>query len=154
MNEKMLSIAHNDEKLIVVQNKVSSAIETALNPEIPMDEAFYSITKGDNHIFTITKHDGTTYSFEWGGHGTTLISDSMYVKKQRVLNFLQEELVLIGLVSEPKSVRMFESYVDCCKGQMYCVRVDGSKGDCDCRFLPYREAIEFYDTVKERYHLI
>lgn len=62
-----------------------------------MEDAYYTVTRGSEHIFTIVKTNGKTLSFHFGESGHTLISKPLEALKERVLAFLEEKQVFIDL---------------------------------------------------------
>lgn len=102
MADNMLQLIENNERLIVVKHLCKSPLDVAKNPEFAMDHAYYSITKGESHVFTVVKQDGTKWSFTFGGEATTMVDASTIMLKDRVLAFLND--VNVPIISKINSI--------------------------------------------------
>lgn len=52
---------------------------------------YINLTRGENHVLTVIKKDGTTFSFHWGVSGHTLISGNLEKLKSSVINFVKND---------------------------------------------------------------
>lgn len=100
--DQMLELVSDNEKLAVFKHLCKTPLDVALNPEFALCHAYYTVTKGPYHVFTIVKQDGSTWSFEFGKGGATLISQSTSNLKVRVFAFALENGILMDLTSAPK----------------------------------------------------
>ena len=106
--DKMIELVSDSEKLAVFKHLCKTPLDVALNPEFALDHAYYTITKGPSHVFTVVKLDGSTWSFEFGRGGATLISQSTSDLRKRVLAFALENSILMDLTSAPKKAEAWE----------------------------------------------
>lgn len=102
MPEKKLALNKVSEDLVVVRNLVEDPLDVALNPELSMEYEYFSITRGPTQVFTCVRRDGSTWSFEWGQGGSTLISESTRRLKDRVVSFVQSKGIFLELRGDPK----------------------------------------------------
>lgn len=94
--ENILQIIYEDNEKIVLKVNAKDPLTVAMNPWASSNEEYYTITKGENHIFTVVYEDGHTWSFFWGLGGRTLVSDSVESKKMKVLRFLKDNDIDMG----------------------------------------------------------
>lgn len=100
--DQMLELVRDSDKLAVFKHLCKTPLDVALNPEFALDHAYYTVSKGPYHVFTIVKLDGSAWSFEFGRGGGTLISQSTSNLKMRVFAFALENGILMDLTSAPK----------------------------------------------------
>ena len=125
--DKMLKLVYEDPELVVVEPLAKSDLEVAMNPEFASDDAYYTVTKGKSHVFTVVKEGGTTWSFSVGEGGATLVAESVTRLKKRVLAFILDSNIAIGLKSVAKKATLWDNGV----GKV-AIRLEGSGNDYDC----------------------
>ena len=103
----VLELVHNDNEKVVIKVNAKDPLTVALNPEFNANMAYITVTKGENHIMTIIREDGSSWSFHWGGNGTTLISDSVLAMKNKVIAFIRENGIAYGLTGYPTEATVF-----------------------------------------------
>lgn len=79
------------DQVIVKVNAVNDPLVIARHPYIDSKMAYITVTRGENHVFTVINHDGTTWSIEWGERGHTLISRSTELLKEKVVEYIERE---------------------------------------------------------------
>lgn len=97
----VLELVQNDKDKVVIKVNAKDPLTVALNPEFNANMAYITVTKGEKHIMTIIRDDGTSWSFHWGGYSTTMISDSVLAMKNKVIAFIRENGIAYGLTGEP-----------------------------------------------------
>lgn len=70
------------------------------------DEEMYRITKGGHHTITEFRTNGTSYSWEFGSKGTTMVSDCMNQKRCKVMDCLELDL---GIAMDSKNADIKEA---------------------------------------------
>lgn len=94
MNE-VFEVEVNECDKVVLKVNADDALTIAMNPFVSSDMAYITVTKGKNHILTVVKKDGTTYSFHWGHNGYTLISDSLEELRKNVVKYIKSQNILL-----------------------------------------------------------
>jgi len=87
--ENVLELQEVTSEQVIIKVNANDPLTVAKNPWVSSDEAYYTITRGREHIFTVIKKDGKTWSFHWGYSGYTLIAESVEQKKSKVLQFIR-----------------------------------------------------------------
>lgn len=98
--KKVARIIENNSELAVIGLDELSTLDIALHPYLNGSMEFITVTKGKNNILTVVNKDGSTYSFSWGSEGTTLISDNSEMLRCKVIKFLEDSFIFIGLKIE------------------------------------------------------
>ena len=91
----VLSIQEYDEEQVIVKVNADDPLTIAKFPFLSSDMAYITITRGKEHIFTIIKKDGTTWSFHWGRSGYTLIGESTERLKKEVVAFVENNKIIL-----------------------------------------------------------
>lgn len=61
------------------------------------DEEFIRLTKGDTNTCTIWNKKGDSYSWHWGLGGYTLVSDSMFKKRYKIVDTIVKDFgIFVG----------------------------------------------------------
>lgn len=128
--DKYLKLVEETESIVVVENLCKTPLEVAKNPELPLNYAYFTITKGKKHIFTVTKKDGSTWNFDWGGSSCTMISPSVHHLKERVLAFLEESGVFLELTTPIQEMSVSEMGGE---GRLV---LRGGKDEAQCLYAP------------------
>lgn len=144
-----LKIISNTKESVVLENLCKTPLDVALNPSLSLDIAYISITKGNSHVFTAIRKDGTTWSFEWGDKGTTLISEGTLALEKLCLDFLKDNFIFVGLTSKPVSVRWWINGLYAEDGAT--LRIDADDGSYECVFTTRDEAMNLEKAVKEKF---
>ncbi len=97
----ILEIVHDDNEKVVIKVNAKDPLTVAMNPWASANEEYYTITKGDSHVFTVIKTDGSTWSFFWGLGGHTLVSEDVEIMKKKVLRFLKDNNIDMGKYCYP-----------------------------------------------------
>ena len=122
----MLKLVKTTNDSVVVQNLCKTSLDVALNPEFSLEYDYFTITRGDNHVFTVIKKDGSTWDFDWGARGSTLISEGTRRLKEKVLNFLYSQHVFVGLRGEPARVQLWPI------NERRMIKIIDANGNYDC----------------------
>ena len=84
----VFELIENNSEMVVLKVNAGDNLTIAMNPYINGTYDYISVTKGKNHILTVIKKDGTSFSFHWGYSGYTLISDSLELLREKVMRFI------------------------------------------------------------------
>ena len=84
-----------DEDKVIIEVVADSPLKVAMFPFVSSEYNYITVTRGRNHILTVIKKDGKTFSFDFGDNGHTLISDSLEELKKQVLRFISDSGILI-----------------------------------------------------------
>ena len=88
---KMFSVASNDDSQVVLKVSVKDNLQVDFTPLIQRNYDYITVTKGENHTLTVIKKDGKSFSFNWGEHGFTLISENLERLKREVVKFIKSQ---------------------------------------------------------------
>lgn len=91
------TLEKNTEDMAILKVAVKTPLEIAMHPYLSSNYEYITITKGCNHVFTIVKEDGTTFSFHYGFSGCTSISEELIVLRNKVNDTLEEYGVIIDV---------------------------------------------------------
>ena len=86
---KVMKIVDRNSDRVVIEVKSDDPLTTAMYPFIPGNTAYITVTLGDNHVLTVVKKDNSTFSFNWGIGGCTLISENLSQLRREVVTFLK-----------------------------------------------------------------
>lgn len=90
-------------KQVIVKVNADDPLTIARHPYIDANMAYITVTRGKNHILTVIRKDGSTFSFSFGASGHTVISDNLERLKCEVLQFIADQNILIkhtGVIPE------------------------------------------------------
>ena len=76
---------------VVIKVNADDNLVVAMNPYINKEMDYITVTRGSNHTLTVIRKNGTTWSFDWGDGGYTLIGDSTKRLKNEVIKFIEYE---------------------------------------------------------------
>ena len=96
MLKKIFEIVSNNSEQVVLKVNADDPLTVAMNPYVSGNYAYITVTKGTEHILTVTKKDGSTFSFHWGDSGYTLISENLERLRKEVIKFIEHEGILLG----------------------------------------------------------
>lgn len=105
----VFELVTNTRTQVVIKVHSENNLMIALHPYISGDMDYLTVTKGEDKTLTVIRKDGTTWSFDWGVHGHTLISNSTEQLRQKVVEFVQKEChILLDWGEEwPKAIKMY-----------------------------------------------
>ena len=105
---KVFKIEEVTSKQVIVEVSAKDPLTVARYPFLDSQMKYITVTRGDNHICTVIKEDGTTWSWEFGSRGHTLISDSVFEPQKNLLEFIKSNDIAIEYAGgSPKSARIF-----------------------------------------------
>lgn len=105
---KVFKIEEVTNKQVIVNVSAKDPLTVARYPFLNSKMKYITVTRGDNHICTVIKEDGTTWSWEFGSRGHTLISDSVFELQKNLLEFIRSHDIAIDYAGGfPKSARIF-----------------------------------------------
>lgn len=85
----VFELVEDNDSVVVLKVNADDPLTVALNPYVNATYDYISVTKGENHILTIVKKDGSTFSFHWGISGYTLICDELELLRKKVLHTIK-----------------------------------------------------------------
>lgn len=102
-------LAKNTEEMVILEVKEKDAWTIAQYPFLSSDYKYITITKGKEHMLTITKENGTTSSFSFGESGHTCVSDNLTMLKFKALDAVFQYGILIDIktMKKPTQVEIF-----------------------------------------------
>lgn len=89
MLEKIFELEQATPKQVILKVKRVNNLTIAMFPFIQSTYDYITVTRGEDHILTVIKKDGTTFSFHWGNNGHTLISENTERLKTNVCDFIE-----------------------------------------------------------------
>ena len=94
----MVTIAENNEECVILKVKKNQFANLASLGCFDGTETMFRLTKGDQHTCIVWHGaDNQNYSWDWGTHGYTLVSDNMSKEGSLIQNCIQNELgIYIG----------------------------------------------------------
>ena len=103
----VLELVSVDNEKVVIKINAKDPLTVAMNPGFSSNMAYITVTRGEKHIMTIVREDGTTWSFHWGGGSSTLISDSVAAMRDKVVDFIRENGIVFGLTNKPSEATIY-----------------------------------------------
>ena len=91
------TLAKNAKDMAILKVMTKTPWEIAQHPYLSSDYEYVTITKGDDHIFTIVKEDGTTFSSHFGRNGYTLVSEDISLLQKKAMNALKNYGVIMDI---------------------------------------------------------
>ena len=79
----------SDDKVIIKVN-TDDLLAIARHIGLDANAAYITVTRGKDHVLSVIKKDGTSYSFDWGESGYTLISNRLEALRLDVIDFIHE----------------------------------------------------------------
>ena len=105
---EVFEIVSIDKEQIVLKVNAEDNLTVALHPYISREYDYITVTRGDDHILTVIKKDGSTFSFHWGTSGYTLVDENLTRLKREVVKFIDSQYILLEMKGEPiKKVTIF-----------------------------------------------
>lgn len=136
----VLELVSVDNEKVVIKINTKDPLIVAMNPEFSSNMAYITVTRGEKHIMTIIREDGTTWSFHWGCRSSTLISDSVAAMRNKVVDFIRENGIVLGLTNKPSEATIY--YNNNYKSWQLTLR-NGGESD----YIWYKDAHNEYDMM-------
>ena len=86
---EVFSLVENTNRQVILKVNADDLLIIAKNPYVNKEMAYITITKGSSHTLTVIKKDGSTFSFDWGIGGHTLISNNLCRLKFAALDYIK-----------------------------------------------------------------
>ena len=91
---KVFEVQEITDEQVILKVNAKDPLTVAQHPYLDATMAYITVTKGDNHILTVIKEDGSRgVSFHWGLGGYTLISKNLTRLQDKVREFILRERV-------------------------------------------------------------
>ena len=103
----VLELVSVDNEKVVIKINAKDPLTVAMNPEFSSNMAYITVTRGEKHIMTVIREDGSSWSFHWGRGGHTLISESVEAMKNKVVDFIRENGIVFGLTHKPSEATIY-----------------------------------------------
>ena len=92
-----LSLVEDTNELVVFKNEVKTPLEIAKHPYLGGNYEYITVSKGKyDHTITIVKSDGTTFSYEYGRRGHTLVTKNLITLRDKMF----EAVMKLGISLE------------------------------------------------------
>lgn len=91
MKNEVFELVKCSDDYVILKVNAEDNFVIAMHPYVNATYDYITVTRGKNHLLTVVKKDGTTFSFSWGEDGYTVISESLKTLKAEVVNFIQSE---------------------------------------------------------------
>ena len=92
MSEVFILVKDTPNLTVIKINPNLNNLDIALNPYLKKYMDYISVSKNrGKYTLTVINTDGSTWSFDWGAGGYTLISESTIMLKQAVVNFIRDK---------------------------------------------------------------
>ena len=111
MKKPIFTFEDINDEVIVLKVNCNSPLEAAKNPYVDMTYDYISLTRGRDHILTVVDKQGKSWSIDFGISGHTLVDDRTTLLKNKVLDFLNENHILVEYRGEPlREARVFYNH--------------------------------------------
>lgn len=100
MNNDIFELVEETSEQVIVKVNAKDPLTVARHPFVTAQMAYITVTRGDNHIFTIVYDDGHTWSCEYGRRGYTLIGENTKRLRSKLLDYLDENHVFLDARTE------------------------------------------------------
>ena len=101
MKKPIFTFEDINDEVIVLKVNCNSPLEAAKNPYVDMTYNYISLTRGRDHILTVVDKQGKSWSIDFGISGHTLVDDRTTLLKNKVLDFLNENHILVEYRGQP-----------------------------------------------------
>ena len=98
--DKVFAIEEIDDSQVIIKVNAKDPLTVAKYPFLESQYAFINITRGCKQILTVIYDDGHTFDFHWGGGSMTIIGENLTKLKQAVLQFIDENAILLDYTGE------------------------------------------------------
>ena len=85
---------------VIIKVNAKDPLTVAKYPFLDSEMAYITVTRGNEHVFTVIKENGKTWSFHFGKSGHTLISESTEILKRNVMQFIKDNDIAIDYSGE------------------------------------------------------
>lgn len=110
MYERVFQLHSVTSNKVILKVNVNDTLTMAEFPFLKMTYDYITVTRGANHTLTVIQKDGTSFDFDWGKGGYTLISDNMKKLKQAVICFIEDYCSILldwDTMSLPTKITIF-----------------------------------------------
>ena len=109
MSNKIFHLVEETSDQVIVKVDAKDPLTVARHPYVTAQMAYITVTRGDNHIFTIVYDDGHTWSCEYGTRGYTLIGENTQRLRSKLLEYLDDQHVFLDAHTElnPYAARFY-----------------------------------------------
>lgn len=87
----IVKIVENNEECVVLE-VIGNPLDLIKIGYFDGDETMFRLTKGGNHICTVWRKSGGSYSWEWGISGSTIVSDKMSRQGTLIQECIEDDL--------------------------------------------------------------
>lgn len=95
MNDNTFSLEEIDNKQVIIKINADDPLTVAKHPYLSSDMAYITVTRGEDHVLTVIRKNGSTFSFEFGRSGYTLITGDLEELKKAVLEFIRQNHIIL-----------------------------------------------------------
>lgn len=85
---------------VIVKVNAKDLMVIAEHPYVDAQMAYITVTRGDEHIWTVVREDGSTWSWHTGKGGHTCVSENVNRLREELETFLAKEHVFLGVRTE------------------------------------------------------
>lgn len=108
---KVFKIEEVTNNQVIVEVSAKDPLTVARYPFLNSQMKYITITRGGQHICTVVNENGTTWSWEFGDRGYTLVSDSVEELEKNLLEFIKSHDIAIEYAGgSPKSACIFYNH--------------------------------------------
>lgn len=93
----IFELVDNSCEQVVVKVNAKDALTVAMHPYVTAQMEYITVTKGEDHTYTIVYNNGHTWSFECGLHGYTIVSENTKRLMSVLDSFLYEHHVFLDV---------------------------------------------------------
>ena len=105
---KVFKIEEVTNKQVIVEVSAKDPLTVARYPFLNSRMRYITVTRGKHHICTVVREDGTTWDWEFGDRGCTLIGDSVVELQKNLLEFIKSHGISIDYTGgSPKSAYIY-----------------------------------------------
>jgi hypothetical protein len=101
--EDIFTLVEAMPKKVIIKVKPVDNLTIAMYPYINSNYDYITVDKGASKILTVIRKDGSTFSFNWGEGGYTLISKELENLKKAVVEYIEDYChILLDWIDERK----------------------------------------------------
>ena len=89
---ELVTVEVNNEDCVVLKVKEGKQMELISLGFFRGDETMFRLTKGSQQTCTVWYNNGNHFSWEWGMHGYTLVSDEVAKKGDIIQSCIRDDL--------------------------------------------------------------
>jgi len=100
---------------VIVKVNAKDLLTIAEHPYVNAQMAYITVTRGDEHVWTIVREDGSTWSWHTGKSGYTLVSKEIDRLRDELSGFLAEKHVFLEVRTElnPYAAKFYAAKLPC-----------------------------------------